>query len=167
VTWRTQNRSINVAFAEGHIINAEDTRDWVSRKLSTVHNPEQGIPAGSETQLCGDTCGGTATECKAEHFEGAREPLRPLGTKRHELGKAFGKGSPRTRRRITKEPTHMQVELNVVVADGEVTRRRHIPTVDAGRQLLAIWTGHVGTDGSCFNQQFSIACMDSINHKPS
>jgi len=46
-----ENRSIGMAFAKGNIINAEDTRDWVRWKLGVLHNPEQGIAAGSETQL--------------------------------------------------------------------------------------------------------------------
>jgi hypothetical protein len=60
----------------------------------------------------------------------------------------------------------MQEELNVVVADREVTRRTHIPAVDAGRELMTIWAGNRGTDRSSFNQKYSIACVDRVNSKP-
>lgn len=59
----------------------------------------------------------------------------------------------------------MQVELHELVADGEVTRGTHVPAVEAGKQLLAIRTSNAGTDGSGFNQQFSIECMHRINPK--
>jgi hypothetical protein len=56
-------------YAKIPIINAEHTRSWVNRKLSALHNPEQGIPAGSQAQLCGDSGSSTTAECKAQQFK--------------------------------------------------------------------------------------------------
>ena len=66
-----QYRSVGVALAESHVINAETTRGWASWKRRVLHTAAQGIPAGSQTQLCGDMGSSTTAECKAQDFKRA------------------------------------------------------------------------------------------------
>lgn len=64
-------RSIGMALAERHVINTEHTRGWANWKLSVLHTTEQGISAGSQTQLCGGTGSRTTAERKAQDFKRA------------------------------------------------------------------------------------------------
>ena len=136
-----QDGAIDLALAEGKIIDAQDPGRGLDGRRSATKNPQDRITTE------GHPCAGFAACLAPENANGLGQPPGTLRVPGGEHWQAFRKGPAWTRGGGTAETPDLQAEAHRVLRDGEVTQAARVAAMYTCRQGLTIRTGGRGCRG--------------------
>lgn len=160
-----QDGAIDVALAQGKVVNAEDAgRCWL-RIRQGPYQPQEGGAAGDRFEDGRQPGSGATGQHQRDHLQDSVQPFAASAVAEGEPGDLFGECGPRTRGHGAAEPAHPQLDRHRAAAHGGVGEPAVVTAVDAPGCLTAFRAGRVGRDSTGDDEDPVVPERDVLDHQ--